>query len=485
MIAAFYALSMAVLLLYGLNLLWMATRHGRATRSREGNASMAPEAELPHVTVQLPLYNEQHVAARLIGACVALDYPREKLEIQVLDDSTDATFALVAAEVARHRAAGHAVVHVHRADRVGFKAGALQHGLQTARGTHIAIFDADFVPPPHFLRRALAGFDAPDIGLVQARWGHLNRTYSLLTRIQAFGLDAHFALEQHVRSGEGLFINFNGTAGVWKRACIDAAGGWAADTLTEDLDLSYRAQMKGWRFRYLDALEVPAELPVEMQGLRQQQFRWTKGAAETGRKLLVPFLRARLPWRVKVQGSLHLLGHTVFPFVLLAVLLHPLLIHQRVAGRGPGDWYFALVSIGIVGFAGMVLGHVAAQRHLYANWMRRMLLLPVFMAGTTGLAFSNTLAIAQALAGRRTPFVRTPKYNAQQGQPAWWHSQYADRRLPGAAWGEAFLAAYSWLGLVVIVQAGAWVAVPFQLLFAVGFSLITFWNVQHRFGHGA
>lgn len=480
MIAALYALSMAVLLVYGLNLLWMALR---SRGHRWPAAPVQTEAgDLPGVTVQLPLYNERYVAERLIRACAALDYPREKLEIQVLDDSTDETRALVAGLVARLRADGHDIVHLHRADRAGYKAGALQHGLGRAKGTFIAIFDADFVPPPDFLRRALAAFDAPDVGMVQARWGHLNPAYSLLTRIQAFGLDAHFALEQHVRAAEGLFMSFNGTAGVWRRACIDAAGGWKADTLTEDLDLSYRAQLAGWRFRFLGALEVPAELPVEMQGLRQQQFRWTKGAVETGRKLLGALLRAPVPLRVKVQGSLHLTAHLAFPFVLVATLLHPLLIAQRAAGSGPGDLYFALVSFGVVGFAGMVLAHAAAQRALYADWLRRMLLFPVFVAGTMGLAFNNTIAVAQALTGRRTAFVRTAKYQVAEAGPAWWKSAYAARRLSGAAWGEAALALYAWFGLALVVEVGAWTALPFQLLFATGFTLITFWNVQQRFG---
>ena len=482
MVAALYALSMAVMLLYGLNLLWMATRRVRHPLSAGGGVALPSDpARLPVVTVQLPLYNERHVATRLLDACAALDYPPDKLEIQVLDDSTDETFGIVAARVEALRAEGLDVVHLHRHDRTGYKAGALQQGLLRARGTFVAIFDADFVPPPHFLRHSLAAFDAPDVGMVQGRWGHLNPHYSLLTRIQAFGLDAHFALEQRVRADEGLFMSFNGTAGIWRRACIEAAGGWHADTLTEDLDLSYRAQMAGWRFRYLDGLEVPAELPVEVQGLRQQQFRWTKGAAETVRKLLPTFLRARLPLRVKLQGVLHLTAHAVFPFVLLATLLHPILMYQSAMGRGPGPLYFGIVSLGFVGFAGLIFGHALAQRQLYPDWVWRMRLFPVFLAGTTGLAFNNTLAIAQAVVGWRTPFVRTPKYRVEGAPAVWWKSTYAVRKLPAAVWVEAFLAVYACAGLAVVVAVGTWAAVPFQLLFAAGFSLITFWNVQQRF----
>ncbi len=479
LIAALYAVSMAVLLVYGLNLLWMAAQSLRLRRPLP--AAPSDGAVLPCVTVQLPLYNEQHVALRLLDACAALDYPRDQLEIQVLDDSTDGTVALVAARVARLRAAGLDIAHVRRPHRQGYKAGALQHGLQKAKGDFIALFDADFVPPPHFLREALAAFDAPDVGMVQARWGHLNAAYSLLTRIQAFGLDAHFALEQDVRARAGLFMSFNGTAGVWRRACIEGAGGWTADTLTEDLDLSYRAQLAGWRFRYLGSLEAPAELPVEMQGLRQQQFRWTKGAAETTRKLIGRLLRAPLPLGVKVQGVLHLTAHSVFPFLLLAGLLHPLLMARHAAGAGPGPAYFAALGVGLVGFAGFLLAHAVAQQRLYRDWARRMLLFPLFLAGSAGLALSNTVAIAQAAMGWQTAFVRTAKFRVEGGAARWWQSPYAARRLPFAAWAEAFLALYALAGLGVLVAMGAWAALPFQAVFALGFSLVTFWNVRQRF----
>ncbi len=518
--AAAYAVCMAVLLVFGIHLLVLSIKAVRMERQLPGVPPIPSDTapNLPRVTVQLPLYNEAFVADRLIDAVARLDYPRERLDVQVLDDSTDDTSAVVARSVARWQAAGLRISHVHRGNREGYKAGALQHGLAQSDAPLVAIFDADFVPDADFLTRAVAGFDAPDVGLVQARWGHLNPDYSLLTRVQAMGLDAHFALEQRVRDDAGLMLNFNGTAGVWRRACIDAAGGWSHDTLTEDLDLSYRAQLGGWRLRYVDPIEVPAELPVDMSALRQQQFRWTKGAAETARKLVGPLLRSDATGRRKAYGLLHLTAHIVFPFVLGALLLHPVVTWARWAGMGPGPVYFGLMSLGLVGFAGFGLAQVIAQRHLYPDWPRRLLWLPLYMASTSGMALSNTLALIDAWRGRRTAFVRTPKYRIGSSADASFEgdgfpliagspsgdgalvdvslsgsgtsgdgavSVAADtrptyvRRSSGAVvWAEALVALYALAGLVVVVAAGAWVAVPFQALFAAGFVTLTWWNLK-------
>ena len=483
MTAALYALGMAVLLVYGLNLLVLALVHAWNDRLRPGappEPDVRPTAETPTVTVQLPLYNEAYVAERLIDACAALDYPRRHLEIQVLDDSTDETTALVEARVRRWQRRGLDIVHVHRRDRAGYKAGALANGLRLARGEFVALFDADFVPPPDFLQRALPHFDGPDVGVVQGRWGHLNQADALLTRVQAFGLDTHFAIEQDVRERLGCFINFNGTAGVWRRACIEEAGGWQSDTLTEDLDLSYRAQLRGWAFRYAGDLEVPAELPVSIGAFRAQQFRWTKGAAETALKLLRPLWTSRQPGRVKWEGTLHLTAHAVYPFVLLVALLHAPLLWMEHLGRGPGDVYFAVMGLGLVGFAGFFLAQLFAQRQLYPRWGRRLALFPLFMAGNMGLALSNALALGQALAGKRSAFVRTPKFNRRAGAErwAWWRGRYAETRVPPIVWAEAGLALYCFGGLALVALSGAWAAVPFQALFALAFGLVTFWNGQ-------
>lgn len=495
MIAFLYALAIAVLTAYGANLLWLAVTHARQERLLEGPVPTDPGAPparrgaWPVVTVQLPLYNEATVAERLIDACAQLDYPRRRLEIQVLDDSADETTALVARRVEYWQRRGLDIAHLRRTDRTGYKAGALQNGLRLARGTLIAIFDADFVPPPDFLRRTVPAIEeAPAegeraVGMVQARWGHLNAADSLLTRVQAFGLDAHFAIEQQTRARAGCFMNFNGTAGLWRRACIEDAGGWQHDTLTEDLDLSYRAQLRGWVFRYLPRVEVPAELPVEMEALRAQQFRWTKGAVETARKMLRPLWRSGEPHRVKWQGTLHLTAHLVFPFILLAAAVHAPLLVLKNLGQGPGALYFALMGFGMIGFAGFFLVQLFAQRALYPDWRRRLRLFPAFMAGTIGLALSNTRAVWQALRGRQTAFVRTPKHNRTTAEGAsgenvaakggaWWRSRYAGRTLAPVVWGEVLLALYCGAGLGATLFYGEWAAVPFQALFTAGFAMV-------------
>lgn len=479
MIAALYAIAIAILLVYGGNLLWLSVQHVRHDRLQDGpvpdpNDLPAPDASWPVVTVQLPLYNEADVATRLIDACAQLDYPRSRLEIQVLDDSTDSTTETVERCVAQWQQRGVDITHVHRTDRTGYKAGALQNGLHLARGELIAVFDADFVPPSDFLRRTVPRFDAPDVGMVQARWGHLNAESSTLTRLQAFGLDAHFAIEQSARHDTDCFINFNGTAGLWRRACIEDAGGWEADTLTEDLDLSYRAQLRGWRFRFCPEVEAPAELPVSMNAFRTQQFRWTKGAVETARKLLGPLWRSSEPVRVKLEGTLHLTAHFAFPFILLAALTHAPLLWLKHIGQGPGDGYFALMSLGLIGFVGFFLAQCYAQRALYPDWPQRLSRFPLFMAGSIGLALSNTHALWEGLRGTASAFTRTPKTGSRQ----WWSSRYTSADLSPVVWGEALLALYSLVGLVGTVALGEWAAVPFQALFAGGFSLVAGFSLR-------
>jgi len=471
LLAALYALASAVLFAFGLNGLWLATRHRRQGGLRPDPAAPEP-AEWPPVTVQLPLYNEPFVVERLVDAAARLDYPGA-LEIQVLDDSTDGTRALAAARVAHWQARGVRIVHLTRAGRRGFKAGALARGLARAAGALVAVFDADFVPPPDFLRRTVPVLLADDgLGLVQARWGHLNASDALLTRVQAALLDTHFVVEQDVRCGAGLLMNFNGTAGLWRRACIEGAGGWQSDTLTEDLDLSYRAQLAGWRFRFLGEVAVPAELPATVAAWRQQQFRWTKGAAETARKLLGRVWRSALPLRAKVQATLHLGGFAVYPALLVAALLHAPLLVGRALGAGPGDAYFAALAPGVVAFAGVLLAHAAAQRALYPDWRRRLRYEPALLAASLGLALSNTRAAVEALAGRRSPFARTPKAGDRGGRAAL--AVRPGARARAVAWAERALALYSLAGLAALVAVGAWEGVGFQALFAAGFALLGF-----------
>ena len=303
-----YAAAIFILSVYGVNLLILSLiqafrKKDNSGLSRKIDVGLPPEMEAPFVTVQLPVYNEAHVVGRLIDACAALSYPRHLFEIQILDDSDDETSRIVADRVRRWKADGIDMVHLQRTSRDGYKAGALKHGTTFAKGDVIAIFDADFLPNKDFLERTVPHFAASNVGMVQARWGHINQRHSLLTRIQAFGLDAHFAVEQRVRSFIDCFINFNGTAGIWRRACIEDAGGWSSDTLTEDLDLSYRAQLKGWKFVFDFDIEVPAELPVSMNAFRNQQFRWTKGARQTARKILVPLWKSSHPERIRKKAD--------------------------------------------------------------------------------------------------------------------------------------------------------------------------------------
>ena len=471
MIAFLYAVAIVVLTLYGGNLFWMAATHASRDRLRPG---APPEPDLlphppdrwPDVTVQLPVYNEPKVIERLIDACAQLVFARRRLEIQVLDDSTDETPVLAARRVEYWQRHGIDVVHVRRPHREGYKAGALANGLRMARGDFIAIFDADFVPQADFLRRTVPIFDeCDDIGLVQARWGHLNDRASWLTRLQTIGLDMHFSIEQRIRAESGCFITFNGTAGVWRRSCIESSGGWQPDTIAEDLDLSYRAQMAGWMFRYVDDVAVPAELPLSIGALRAQQFRWAKGSVEAARKLLPAFWRSPLSRRAKLQGSIHLTAHLVYPFVLLAAILHAPLLLQQASGAGPGRVFFGWMAFGLTGFVGFTLAQVLAQRHLYLDWGRRVGAIPAFMVGTIGLSLNNSRAVAEAFVGRRTPFVRTPKFGSS-------YRAASRKPLPIAAWFEMAFFLYCLAGLGAIIAVGEWAAVPFQLFFTTGFGLI-------------
>jgi len=488
LIPALYAIAIVVLTAYGGNLLWLALFHATDEELIDGpvpdpDALPEPTNDWPTVTVQLPLYNEAEVAHRLIDACVNLEYPRTKLEIQVLDDSTDETTERVAERVEYWQDKGVDIVHVHRSDRTGYKAGALANGLRLAKGDYIAIFDADFVPTADYLRRMIPHFfEDESLGMVQARWAHLNRDDSLLTQVQAFGLDAHFAMEQRVRERADCFMNFNGTAGVWRRACIEDAGGWEHDTLTEDLDLSYRAQLNDWRFKYVSAVEVPAELPPDMNALRSQQFRWAKGGVETALKLATRLWSSDQPLRVKLEGTFHLTAHCAFPFILIAALTHAPLLLMKGLGHGPGELYFAIMGFGLFGFVGFFLAQLFAQRALYPDWQHRLRLFPVFMAGTMGLSLSNTNAFWQALRGTDMAFIRTPKYGQKEDDDdRWWRSRYAIAELPQVVWWEALLAVYCTAGLGVVIALGEWAAVPFQALFAAGFILVTVSNLKQVF----
>ncbi|MCE7934359.1 MAG: glycosyltransferase [Chlorobi bacterium CHB2] len=416
--------------MYGLVMVihYLRLRPADPTPSKGGGLSRHP-----HVTVQLPLFNELHVAERLVEAVCRLNYPLDRLEIQILDDSTDSTTKMLANLTRRKRRLGINIHHIHRTNRQGFKAGALKEGLATATGEFIAIFDADFVPEPEFLAETIPHLLAdPQLGLVQARWEHINHDYSLLTRMQAMALDAHFAMEQQVRNRAEYFINFNGTAGIWRKSCILDAGNWESDTLTEDLDLSYRAQLRGWRFLYLNDVTVPAELPAEINGLKSQQFRWTKGAIETAKKHLLRVWLSRQPLRTKIHATFHLTSNIVFPFILLVGILNVPMVFLK-ANNPELSRYFDLMSAFIFASVSSFLFYLFAQRDIRPDWRNRMFLFPIFMAGTMGLAVNNTKAVIEAVISHRSAFNRTPKYNIKRrGDRAWQRSAYRYSKVSAA-----------------------------------------------------
>jgi cellulose synthase/poly-beta-1,6-N-acetylglucosamine synthase-like glycosyltransferase len=412
-----------------------------------------------------------YVVDRLLDAVAALDYPHALLEIQVLDDSTDETCEIAQMAVRRLAARGIVVKYFHRPDRTGFKAGALQAGLASAKGEFIAIFDADFVPAPDFLERLLPQFADPKVAMVQSRWGHINGQYSLLTKIQALMLDAHFIFEHGGRSRSGCFFHFNGTGGIWRREAIVAAGGWEFDTLTEDLDLSYRAQLQGWRFVYLPDVVSPAEVPIEINGFKAQQRRWTKGNAQTCFKLLPRVLRARIPLRVKVEAVFHLTSSFCHPLVLaLSILTVPAMSFLMRIGSLP--WYeTVLINVLLVSSTLSALNFYAlSQRRLHPDWMRRLRHLPVLFAVGIGLSVNNTRAVLEALLRKPNVFVRTPKYGTLEGSGAAdWSGKKYSQPMALQPLLELGLAGYFLAAECYLIASGLYLAVPSLLMFQFGF----------------
>jgi cellulose synthase/poly-beta-1,6-N-acetylglucosamine synthase-like glycosyltransferase len=432
-------------------------------------AWQASTPQYPRVTVQLPIYNERYVIQRLVEAVVHLHYPRSHLEIQILDDSTDETTAMATPLVERYRHLGFDITLQHRPHRHGYKAGALTEGLTRATGEFIAIFDADFVPTPDFLLRTLPFFQDPTVAMVQTRWGHLNRTYSRLTLAQAFGIDGHFGVEQTARCGAGLFLNFNGSGGIWRRQAIDDAGGWQADTLTEDLDLSYRAQLRGWRMQFVPSVVCPAELPVQMSGVKSQQHRWAKGSIQTAKKLLPRILQADLPRFAKGQAILHLTNYLVHPLMLWTALTTPWFLYVE-----PGVVLHThlLMTVGILcATVGPASLYLYAQRHFYADWTRRLRSFPYLLIFGTGIALSNTKAVLEALGNVQGTFVRTPKFRIEHPSDTWVGKRYRTA-FPWLSLGELGLAVYSSYGMYLAVHQRAYLLLPFLLLYTLGFAAV-------------
>ncbi len=468
--AILLALHYGVLLLLGaygchrLHLVIAALRYGRIPKPA------AAFDVLPGVTVQLPIYNEKFVVERLIDAAAALDYPRDRIEIQVLDDSTDETVALAAARVRQHQAGGCRIEHLRRSDRTGFKAGALGHGLARASGEFILVLDADFVPEPDFLRQAIHPLSDPAVGMVQGRWGYLNRDRNLLTRAQAVLLDAHFAIEQSARAARGVFFNFNGTAGIWRAQAIHDAGGWRADTLTEDLDLSYRAQMRGWRFVYLRDVTCPSELPIDINAFKSQQYRWAKGAIEVLRALLAQLWQTRLPLRVKLEATVHLTSNVSYVLLLIdsLLLLAPSVVLRERFNLDGLLWLdvplLVLATVSHVGF------FAAGQRALHGAGGVRLGDIALLIALLVGLTLNNSRAVVDGLLGRRSSFVRTPKLGtaAIAGVRRRLSAYTPQRSRHGAraeiVLGTAYIAYFAWA-----LSQQYWLGAPFPAVFALSF----------------
>jgi cellulose synthase/poly-beta-1,6-N-acetylglucosamine synthase-like glycosyltransferase len=472
-----YFIVMIILAFYGIHryqLVWLYYRNKKNAAKWKEPGGTYPEGQLPFVTIQLPIFNEQFVIDRLIDAICRLDYPRDRFEVQVLDDSTDETVQ-VAEQIVERYARGFAglapqpIVYLHRTNRHGYKAGALEEGLKVAKGELIAIFDADFVPPPQWVMQVVHHFAEPGIGMVQTRWTHLNRNYSFMSQVEAILLDGHFVLEHGGRSRAGVFFNFNGTAGMWRRTAIDQAGGWQHDTLTEDTDLSYRAQLAGWKFKYLQDVECPAELPIEMTAFKTQQARWAKGLIQTAKKILPSVLKSDAPFHTKLEAWYHLTANISYPLmIVLSVLLMPAMIIRSWQG------YIQMLLIDLPLFIASTMSvstfYLVSQKELFPKtWCRTFLYVPVLMAlGGVGLTITNTKAVMEALIGVKSAFARTPKYRVRKKGEASQAKVYR-KRLGIIPWIELAIGTYFAGTVWYALSTENYFTVPFLLLFVFGY----------------
>jgi cellulose synthase/poly-beta-1,6-N-acetylglucosamine synthase-like glycosyltransferase len=475
-IALFFIFAYSTLQL-SLALVYLRTKKERDTRKR-------PPFEwekLPTVTVQLPVYNELYVVERLIEAVSQFEYPRDKFEIQVLDDSTDETVDVVAKKVAEVKARGIDIVHIHRTNRKGFKAGALEEGLAVAKGEFIAIFDADFLPNPNFLLETIPYFESDDIGVVQTRWSHINKKFSLLTELQAFGLNAHFSIEQGGRNAAGHFINFNGTGGVWRKKTIVDAGGWEHDTLTEDLDLSYRAQMKGWRFVYLEHVTAPAELPVAMTALKNQQFRWTKGGAECFRKMSKRLFKTKgLKLSDRIHGLAHLFNSSVFVFILLTALLSLGVLYLKVHTDRYNDILmvgsFFILSTIFLGFYYWT-SYRDKTNNLLVSFAKFVIRFLQFLTVSMGMSLHNSIAVIEGYRGIKSSFVRTPKFNIASGNKDWKTNKYVEKKINLVTLLEGMLSLIFFGAVIYGIVNEEYGLVPFHTMLFLGFGLVFLYTI--------
>jgi cellulose synthase/poly-beta-1,6-N-acetylglucosamine synthase-like glycosyltransferase len=448
---------------YGLVYLYMKNR-GKAPKP-QGKFEV-----LPRVTIQLPIYNERYVVERLLEAVTRIEYPRDRLEIQLLDDSTDETRIVASRLVSEYASAGYPITYLHRNNREGFKAGALAEGMKSATGEFIAIFDADFAPPPEIVHQMIHYFTDPKVAVVQGRWTWINRHYSSLSEIEAILLDGHFVIEHGGRNFSGRFFNFNGTAGMWRRAAIEDAGGWQHDTLTEDTDLSYRAQLKGWKFVYNPDIVCPSELPVEMNSFKTQQARWAKGLIQVAKKILPVVWRSNEPLKIKLEATLHLTANIAYPLMIVfSVILLPAMIVRFYQG-----WFQMLyldLPLFLASTCSVSSFYMVAQRELHPrDWLRCIKYIPFIMATGIGLAVTNSKAVIEALIGKQTEFVRTPKYHLKTREEGWERKKYVRRRTGWIPIIELSLASYFLFTTAYSITAENYLTTPFLLLFLTGYS---------------
>ena len=479
-----YTLALLLIFFYSISQLQLLLNYLKAKKQVDASEkfNLKDLSETPFVTIQLPLYNELYVVERLLKNIAKIDYPREKLEIQVLDDSTDESVAKIKSLVNQLQTTDLDIQHITRKDRSGFKAGALKEGLKIAKGEFIAIFDSDFLPKKDWLLQTVPYFKDPEIGVVQTRWGHINRDYSLLTKIQAFALDFHFILEQTGRNFGRHFINFNGTAGIWRKECILDAGNWSGDTLTEDLDLSYRAQLKHWKFKYLEDVETPAELPVVISAAKSQQFRWNKGAAENFKKNFKKLLKDKtVPFGTKFHAFFHLLNSSMFLIILvLAVLSIPVLF---IKNNNPQfGWYFNLVAFFLVSTVIFFLCYYAAYAKIHGKSFKSFLkfigMFFTFFSVAMGFSVHNSLAVLEGHLGKKSAFIRTPKFNVSSLNDSWKKNIYIQQKFSLSIGVEFALWLYFGFGLYSAFMLNDFSLAIFHLMLFIGFGFVVFRSVR-------
>lgn len=475
-----YILSLTVIFIYTLAQVHLVYHYLRNRRAQQGVPEKISKNH-PIVTVQLPIYNERYVVERLLKAVAEFNWPKDKLQIQVLDDSTDDTVSIIHQKIEGLQQQGYQIEHLMRGTRKGYKAGALQYGLERAKGKFITIFDADFLPGADFLQKTIPCFTDEKTGMVQTRWNHLNKKYSLLTRMQAFALDAHFSVEQKGRNNAGYFMNFNGTAGVWRKSCIETAGGWQHDTLTEDLDLSYRAQMKGWKFIYAEDINAPAELPVTISAVKTQQYRWMKGAAESARKHLSNIWCSNSSLLKKIQGSSHLLSSGVFIFILLLSLLSVPLLFMKSLDPALAQ-VFTWASFLTVAIFGWLLFYGTSFRSecnsIFGKTVRFILLFPLFLSLSMAFSLNNTMAVLKGYAKKSSPFIRTPKFNITGLSGSWGDNKYLLKKMSFSSILEGLFAIYFLAGVITAFVINDFSLLPFHVMLFFGFGAVFGYSVH-------